>query len=119
MSSVNRESLGIIVRDTLDLPIGRDPRIGPEYKVVSAILKAITDALLRGEEVSIAGFGIFKVETKPPNGRKVAYPFPLGTPPSKTSPRVYEIKEAHKVVKFYPSKVLTRYINEVKDESHT
>lgn len=104
--SLTREDLSNELCELLNLP--RRGRQGKAHKVVSAILKIISDALFRGERVVIDGFGIFETQVRQPL-RKKAYFYPslkkgavqieLITPPL---PRII----------FKPSRPLKRLINE-------
>lgn len=60
---LNKEKLSDAVGDLLNLP--RCGRQGKAYTIVLAMVKVITDALLRGETISIDGFGIFRTKTYP------------------------------------------------------
>ena len=104
--SVTKEHLGRIVSELLDLPYAR--RHGEAYKTVQAIQQAITEALLRGERVSVAGFGIFEITTKPKQKRRASYFF--GRRIKNPTSEIREYPE-RQYVKFKPSKALLRFIN--------
>lgn len=118
-----KEEMAWIIQDLWNEPRKRRTketgfwiRSSEAAKAVRVVFDAIKAALHRGESVSIEGFGIFKVEAKEPRKYEVCYPFPLGTPPSKTSIRVIELKPEKKIVRFYPSKVLQRMLNDRSTE---
>ncbi len=68
-------------------------------EVVNIILEEISDALARGEKVTLVGFGTFRVvEKKPRKGRNPRTGEPIEIP-------------GKKVVKFTPGKALKEKIN--------
>jgi len=68
-------------------------------RVIDATLKAITDAAVKGEEVSLPGFGKFKVQDRPAReGRNPATGATINIP-------------ASRVPKFSPSKGLKEILN--------
>lgn len=71
--NVTKHTLSREVADVLSLPYcGKK---GKAYDIVTAMFTSIREALLRGEEVRISGFGIFHTRTRPPT-RKNRYYFP-------------------------------------------
>jgi nucleoid DNA-binding protein len=93
--------------ELLGFPHPRSFRTGPSYKAVKTIFKAIGAALRKGEDVKIDGFGIFRVH--PRRRRGPCYPYPyLG------AGQQWEYRDFgnRKIVKFFPSKILTRMLNE-------
>ena len=87
----------------------RDFKTGDSYRAVHAIFHVITKALLRGDEVSISGFGIFRRHTRPPLRRSVCYTLQF-LKSYKYLPQVMKEIPAKSVIVFKPSKVLKRMI---------
>jgi nucleoid DNA-binding protein len=104
----NRNVLANTVAELLDIPYTFNRRTGPAAKAVNAIFAAITNALLRGEEVRIDGFGIFRIRTRKPT-RSPCYYF-YGRKHKGTYWEVKDLPEKRYVV-FLPSKPLKRLIN--------
>ena len=98
------ESLSYIVGELLGYP--RHNRHGKAYEITKAVLTSIAGALQRGEQVSIAGFGILKVVPCKPRVRCCYYGL--------TKHGHWEMKDfsGKKRVIFKPSKVLKRLVNE-------
>jgi len=71
-------------------------------KILDLILDIITEGLKKNNKVKISGFGTFKIINKVSR---------IGRNPK--SKQVYMIK-ARKVVSFYPSKEIKRFINDKK-----
>lgn len=102
---MNKESLAKEIGDILDLP--RLGKRGEAWKIVNAVTKAITEALYRGEDVLVDGFGIFRVIETPPR-RHGCYFFPhLG----KGLHTEVTVIPAKKRVKFLPARDLVRIVN--------
>ena len=80
-----------------------------EYKVVTAIINAMKEALLRGEEVSIMGFGTFRAITQPPRKRMYACFY---IPGNKHPYRRLETVPSKTRIHFRPSEGLKRFVNE-------
>lgn len=82
---------------------------GEAYRIVGAIFKAIGDALRRGERVSVDGFGIFSVRTRPAT-REHHYFYPY----LKKKGLHQEVVDvpARRYVHFRPSTPLRRIIND-------
>lgn len=109
----NREHLAREIRDVLELPTGHNMRCSTAYKIAGTIIKVIVDALKRGESVEIPGFGIFRWYTKPATRSSCVYYYHVD---KKVRCLIRDIPPK-KFVKFYPSKVLIRFINEEQHES--
>jgi nucleoid DNA-binding protein len=93
-----------------------DIRASKAYKIISIILTTIKDALKRGEDVWIPGFGIFRIRVKKATRSNCAY-FPGGK--YRTRKPIQEVRDIppKTYVWFEPSKVLLRHIN-TPQESH-
>lgn len=102
--NLTHRDLALSIHELLDLPLknGR-PVIG--YKIVKAIARSLRDAVKRGEEIRIPGFGIFRTVTWKPH--RTGNPFltqNLHSPvPIEGKPR--------KVVTFLPSEQLLAMLN--------
>jgi nucleoid DNA-binding protein len=94
------------LHDLLQLPYppNGDPKTG--RKIIAGIKKAITDALHRGEDVKIKGFGIFRVVNHKPT--RVGSTFITQDPIF--SPVPIDVK-GYRYVKFYPSSQLRAMLN--------
>lgn len=108
---LTRESLATQVSDILNFSRSRaqgyhDMRTGPAAKIVNAIIKAMTSAILRGERVTIEGFGIFSIRTKKQTKSYCMY-FYGGKGRSGILRTIPEKRYVH----FEPSKVLKRMLN--------
>ena len=55
------------VSDLVDLVVAAEPKLtkAEAKAIIDGVFKALTEAAVKGEEVSIAGFGKFKVQAKP------------------------------------------------------
>jgi DNA-binding protein HU-beta len=55
------------VSDLIDAAVAAEPKLtkAQAKAIVDAVFKAVTEATVKGEEVSIPGFGKFKVQAKP------------------------------------------------------
>ncbi len=55
------------VSDLIDIAVAAEPKLTkPQAKaVIDGVFKALTEAAVKGEEISIPGFGKFKVQAKP------------------------------------------------------
>ena len=55
------------VSDLVDAAVATDDKLtkAQAKSIIDGVFKALTDAAVRGEEVSIPGFGKFKVQAKP------------------------------------------------------
>jgi nucleoid DNA-binding protein len=93
--------------DLLDLPRGKFGRPDKAHQIIRAIQTAMTDALHRGEDIRIDGFGIFRIHTRPSKPNRQT--FIMGRPAIKTSEIV--VAPARKVVKFTPSEALRAMVN--------
>lgn len=113
-AATTKESLAYVVSELLGLPIG--PRKGTSYKIVTTIVKTMTDALLRGESVKIRGFGIFSIRERPPTRRGFYYYIHIKGP--KRPGAVINVP-AKRYVIFKPSKVLLRLINQPNQENQS
>ena len=105
------ESISYIVGELLGYP--KHNRHGKAYEITKAVLNSIAKALQRGEQVSIAGFGILRVVPCKPRVRCCYYGL--------TKNGYWEMKDfsgKNRVI-FKPSKVLKRLINEnIQEEDH-
>lgn len=110
MRTLNREGLAKVIHEVLDVPVKKSIRSEKEIgtKVVNAIITSIESALLRGEDVKIEGFGIFRIRTRPPR-KNLAYYF-YGLKCKGLHKEVITLP-AKTYVYFQPSKVLSRMIN--------
>lgn len=81
-------------------------RVSKAYKIVGALVQAITEALQRGEDVSIPGFGIFRWRTKKATRANCGYFFG-----GKGTVQMVKDIPARRYVHFKPSKVLLRDLN--------
>lgn len=105
LGKMNQGLLERVISEVLDLPY--DKGQGKAQKIMLAFLKAITQALQRGERVMVDGFGIFSLRTKPKT-RSIVRFFREG--------KVYHtelrtIKEK-RYIHFQPAKDLVRSLNE-------
>lgn len=104
---MTKETIVREVSEVLELPT-RGYR-GEAWKIVDAVVQAMTEALQRGESVHIDGLGIFKVRTRCAT-RRTHYFFPyLG------KGQHVEVNDtpAKKYVFFQPSKTISRILNGV------
>ena len=55
------------VSDLADAAMAAEPKLtkAQAKAIIDGVFKALTEAAVKGEEVSIAGFGKFKVQAKP------------------------------------------------------
>ena len=55
------------VSDLIDAAVAAEPKLtkAQAKTLVDGVFKAVTEAAVKGEEVSIPGFGKFKVQAKP------------------------------------------------------
>ena len=55
------------VSDLIDAAVAAEPKLTKAQAkvIVDSVFKSLTDAAVKGEEVSIPGFGKFKVQAKP------------------------------------------------------
>jgi nucleoid DNA-binding protein len=104
--SLTKEGLSYIVGDLLELP--RAARHGLSYKIVTALIESMTQALKRGETIQIEGLGIFRPITRPPRKQAANYFFNLG---KSSYFELIDLPE-RKVISFQPSKVLKRLLKE-------
>lgn len=105
--AIDKDILSLEVVDLLGLPRPPKTFTGKGYLIVKTIFKAITDSLLRGESVSIPGFGKFIIHTRPPTRVPINYSY--GKSPG---PRQLLNLPAKRMVKFKPSRVLIEMIND-------
>lgn len=88
-------------------------RKGEAWEIVNAIFITIRDALLRGEEVRISGFGIFKVREMPAyKGYRYFYPY---LRKKGLHSEMWEFPARKKIV-FQPSSVLKTLVRESNPE---
>jgi nucleoid DNA-binding protein len=64
---VNKEYISAQIQDFLEFPLewGDDVRKCKAYYVTSTIIDILTEAISRGEEIDIPGFGNLKIITNP------------------------------------------------------
>jgi nucleoid DNA-binding protein len=106
--SVTKHTLAREVAYILDLPL--EGRQGKAYEVVQTILRVVADALMRGETISIPGFGIFTPHLIPSRNR--SFTFSYTGKPFDPNPNIgVEMVPAKKKIIFKPSKVLQRMLN--------
>ena len=105
------------VRDLLNLPPPKHPRMDPSHKAVRAVLVTIAKALRRGESVHIRGFGMFKVIETKPRKRWISYRYSNVVADPSTTPiqRILIDEPARKVVRFIPADQLRRIVNAGND----
>jgi nucleoid DNA-binding protein len=117
---MTKEDIARDLRDLLQFPPTRhrNLRCSTEYRVVGAVVQAMTEALLRGEEIRIADFGIFRIRTKKATRSPVPYSYKdiddvVGNEKAPTYRGMWKIRDIpeRKYVHFQPSKVLLRMIN--------
>lgn len=110
---MNMTTLAREVEDILELP--RMDRHGKGFKIVKAIVDTITKALLRGERVTIVGFGAFFPYTN--KATRCSYPARFkdkgdfvtrGIAPPYRGKRGYKVIPERKTVHFRPSTDLKR-----------
>lgn len=55
------------VSDLIDIAVAAEPKLtkAQAKAVIDGVFKALTEAAVKGEEISIPGFGKFKVQAKP------------------------------------------------------
>lgn len=105
------EDIARIVEDVLEFRDYRHPRASKSYKIVRSILKTIEAAVLRGEDVKIAGFGIFRIIERPARKHPVCYFYGL----KRLNNHLIESHAARRYVVFQPSKALKRFVNDNYD----
>ena len=102
---MTKEDITREIAEVLELP---NPGYkGKAWKIVSAVIQAMTEALQRGESIRIDGLGTFRVRTRRPT-RRTHYFFPyLG------KGRHVETNDTpeKKYVFFQPAKPIVRTIN--------
>lgn len=103
--AVTKDTLAREVAEVLELPFAR--RHGTAYKIIVSMFKSMSDALLRGEEIKIDGFGIFRLRERPPTRHGAVYHYHLK---QRADSIVIELP-AKKYITFIPSKPLKRFIN--------
>lgn len=109
---MDKEDLARILNDILELPTPRQPRTGKSYKLVTALIQTIKEALANGRSVSIPGFGILKVKTRPAR-KSFCFPYTY----MKMGGSAYQVNvPARKYVQFVPSKPLVRLLQEKEIE---
>lgn len=101
-----KEFLSREVAAVLELPYDR--RQGKAWEITKTILKVVTDALNRGEDVQIHGFGIFKVKPRK-GGNRLCYFYPYLK--KKGLHKEIRPNKPGRRVMFSPSKVLKRLLN--------
>lgn len=106
---MNREDLAWDIHELLQFPKPEhfNIRASKAYKIVGHIVRTMIEALERGEEIRISGFGVFRLITQPARRRNHGYFHNL-----KFIQNEIKTHKARKVVHFKPSKVLKRFINE-------
>lgn len=104
---INFYHLGEVITELLDLPPHKSGAPVAGRKLARTIMTVITNALRRGEDVTIPGFGIFRVVTQRPRGSRYVFVSSDGIrdPEARKHP-------AKKVVRFYPAEALTATITE-------
>src|ERR1041384_4231417 len=100
---LTKEKIGREICYLLDLPYGNNSRVSEGYRIAQRVIDVITSALLRGEEVSIAGFGIFRPHTIQSRRGPVSF-FRDG----KMQTSYVTTYPTKKTFRFEPSKVLLR-----------
>lgn len=103
---ITKEHIAYELSDLLELP--KICRTGTAYKIVTRVLQTIAAGLHRGEDVKIAGFGIFRVRKVAPRERYTAYFYGRPNP----SYGIVERVPGRKYVHFKPSKHFERLLNE-------
>ena len=106
-SGIRIKTLAKEIHDLLDLPRDKwgDPRLG--RKIIATILTSMKEALYRGEEIYIEGFGTFKTVTR--KARRTNFNFVSRNPTHvSTVPMEHEAK---KKVIFVPSQILLSMLN--------
>jgi nucleoid DNA-binding protein len=106
---VTRETLSYVVGEYLGLP--RLRRHGKAYTIVNTIITVVTEALQRGEKVSIEGVGTFKVRTRPPT-HSTCSDFSGTTPLNHYLTTLPQKSYVH----FTPSKTILRTLNADRDQ---
>jgi nucleoid DNA-binding protein len=109
--AVTKETLSFEIAELLGIPKRPGRRNTLAYAVVTKILDTVIKGLQRGEDVKLQGFGIFRLHILParmvPNfsvhGKKWSTDYSPKQIPERT------------IVKFFPSKALTRFINKDQD----
>jgi|SRR4051812_26754490 nucleoid DNA-binding protein len=104
----SKELISFEIAELLGIPKRPGRRNTLAYKIVGKVFETIVAGLVRGEDVKIQGFGIFRLHTLP------ARMVPNYAWHGKTWSKDYCPKriEARTIVKFFPSKALIRFINE-------
>lgn len=104
-----KQELARVVHEILDLraTMGWNIRSSQANKIVSAVIKAITNGLLRGEKVEVSGIGTFTVRTKPPTRKLLTYFYGR-----KSGPQILRDIPAKKYVHFQPCQSIVRSLNE-------
>lgn len=103
---IHREDLYLEIEDLLGIKRSRHPRTGKGYDILNAIIKSITSALQRGEDIYIKGFGRFFIRTQPPRKRRVTYFYG-----KRDGAKLIEDFPEKRYVHFQPSKTITRVLN--------
>lgn len=101
---MNLETLGYVVADILELP--RRGRKGKAWVITNAVVKAMTLALSRGEQVRVYGFGTFKVVDRAAYKQHYYYYPYLG----KGQHSEIGIHPATRYVRFFPARTLRRML---------
>lgn len=108
---MNRETISNELCDLLELP--RLGRRGKAWDIVNAVLRVLTNGLLRGETIRVDGFGILRIRRRAPIKHHY-YFFPyLG----KGQYSEVSIMPAKAYIHFTPAKPLLKMINEDPDGS--
>ena len=94
--------LALDLHELLDIPLSKTRRPTAGYTIIRAIRHAMTQALRRGDYVTIQSFGTFAVIEKPP--RKLHARILSGTPFMLSRQPWYS--QAHKAVVFKPGVTL-------------
>ena len=74
------------ISDLVETTVAADPQLTKTQAkaIIDGVFKALSDAAVKGEEVSIPGFGKFKVQSKPARtGRNPATGATIDIPASK------------------------------------
>lgn len=82
------------------------PRTGLAHKIVSVIVKTITEALQRGETVRIHGLGTFKVRNRKAMGHEITY-----FDATRVALRTFTNLPSKQIVKFTPCDTILQELN--------
>lgn len=105
--AVNKEILSLEIDDLLGSFRYAHISRSSGYKMVKTIFQTIKDALLRGEDVTIAKFGKFYVHTRPQSRVQVNYMYG-----GKRGPDQLITLPVKRYVKFQPFDALLEMVND-------